>query len=46
VLREERLVKTRRDGKYVYYSIGDPRVGSMLLALHGLFCSQKNLAKG
>ncbi len=46
VLREEGLVKTRRDGKYVYYSIGDPRVGSMLLALHGLFCSQKKSRKG
>lgn len=38
VLRSEGLVTTRRDGKYVYYAIGDPRVMSMLGSLYGMFC--------
>lgn len=38
VLRAEGLVTTRREGKYIYYALGDPRVMSMLGSLYGMFC--------
>lgn len=38
VLRREKLVETRRDGKQIYYRIADPRVMSMLAQLQQLFC--------
>lgn len=38
VLRNDGLVKTRRDGKFVFYQLGDERVINMLNALNGLFC--------
>jgi DNA-binding transcriptional ArsR family regulator len=38
-LRNERLVKTRRDGRMIYYSIADPRVSSVVSNLYGLYCS-------
>lgn len=41
VLRHDGLVKTRRDGKFVYYQIGDERVLNMLTALNGLFCKTR-----
>jgi len=41
VLRSEGLVSTRREGKYIYYAIGDPRVMSMLGSLYGMFCRTK-----
>ncbi len=46
ILRVDGLVKTRREGKYVYYAIGDPRVGAMLSALHGMFCCHQKNRKG
>ncbi|MCK9470095.1 MAG: metalloregulator ArsR/SmtB family transcription factor [Porticoccaceae bacterium] len=38
VLRREGLVATRREGKHIYYRIGDERVLSLLQTLYGLFC--------
>jgi ArsR family transcriptional regulator len=40
VLRSEGLVKPRRDGKYVFYTLGDMRVLPMLDALHAMFCRE------
>ncbi len=37
-LRLEGLVSTRRDGKAVYYSISDPKVGRMIAVMRDLFC--------
>lgn len=37
-LRNERLVKTRRDGRMIYYSIADERVSSVVGTLYGLYC--------
>ncbi|MEM6988823.1 MAG: metalloregulator ArsR/SmtB family transcription factor [Pseudomonadota bacterium] len=39
-LRLERLVKTRRDGKTMYYSIADERVDRMIKVLHDMFCAK------
>lgn len=39
-LRMEGLVKCRRDGKTMYYSLGDDRVRKMLEVMHDLFCVQ------
>jgi len=38
VLRDEGLVKTRREGKYIYYSIDDPAVMDVLGVLYRNFC--------
>lgn len=38
VLRREDLVATRREGKHIFYRIGDERVLSLLQVLYGLFC--------
>lgn len=38
VLRREGLVATRRDGKYVYYRVGDPAVLELLKTLYSLYC--------
>jgi len=40
VLRNENLVSTRRDGKWIFYSLGNPQVMTMLFTLHGLFCEE------
>ena len=37
-LRLEGLVKTRRDGKTMYYSIADERVGDMVGHIYTMFC--------
>ena len=39
VLREEGLVATRREGKFIHYSLASPDVLQLLQLLHGLFCS-------
>ena len=44
VLRDESLVSTRREGKYVYYTLANPAVLHIMQTLHGLFCG--NGAKG
>jgi len=38
VLRRQGLVKTRRDGKRIFYSIKDPAAVRVLETLHGIFC--------
>ena len=38
VLRGERLVATRREGKQVIYRIASPAALALLESLHGLFC--------
>jgi DNA-binding transcriptional ArsR family regulator len=39
VLREERLVNTRRDGQTVFYSVPDSPALRILEVLHGTFCA-------
>lgn len=39
-LRLEGLVSSRREGKAIYYSIGDPRVRRIIAILHGIFCAR------
>ncbi len=38
VLREEGLIAARRDGKYMYYSLANPAVISIMETLSELFC--------
>ncbi len=38
VLRADNLVKTRRDGKWIYYSVEDPKVLILLEVIYRLFC--------
>lgn len=39
-LRDEALVKTRREGKTVYYSLSDPNTERMIALLYEMFCEQ------
>ena len=39
VLRTDRLVSTRRDGRWIYYSVKDPKVLAVLETLYRLFCA-------
>lgn len=41
VLRTEGVVNTRRDGKYVYYSVADPKVMQVLEVLYRIYCSKE-----
>lgn len=38
VLRAERLVATRREGKRIYYSVADKKVLILLSTLYQLYC--------
>lgn len=38
VLRAERLVDTRRDGKRIFYTVKDPKVLHLLSTLYLLYC--------
>lgn len=38
-LRLEGLVTSRRDGRAIYYSLGDPRVARLIGTLHDIFCA-------
>lgn len=38
ILREERLVSTRRDGKQIYYSIASTQALAVLEVLYQLYC--------
>lgn len=40
VLRNEGLVATRREGKFIYYTVADARVLAMLKTLYGIFCAK------
>ena len=37
-LRNERLVKTRREGRMIHYSIADPNVSEVLKTLFRIYC--------
>ncbi len=39
VLRDEGLVRTRRDGKHIFYSIDSPQALAVMTVLHEQFCS-------
>lgn len=39
VLRNEGLVATRREGKFIYYRVSHPHVQIILETLHQLYCS-------
>lgn len=41
VLREERLVDTRREGKYVYYRVRKGPALALLKALYAQFCESR-----
>jgi DNA-binding transcriptional ArsR family regulator len=41
VLRNEGVVNTRRDGKYVYYSVADPNVMQVLEVLYRIYCPKE-----
>jgi len=38
VLRAEGVVATRRDGKYIFYSVADPALLEILQLLYRLYC--------
>ncbi len=40
VLRKHGLVKTRKDAQQVFYSLDDPRIQTLLEAMHATFCKQ------
>jgi ArsR family transcriptional regulator len=37
-MRRENLVQCRKDGKFVWYSVADPKVLQLIRALHRIFC--------
>jgi DNA-binding transcriptional ArsR family regulator len=39
VLRAEGLVQTRREGKFIHYSVADRKVLALLDALYDLYCT-------
>ena len=39
VLRDERLVETRREGKNIYYRIASPQAMAVLQVLYAQFCA-------
>ena len=38
ILRTEKLVNTRRDGKRIFYSIADQKILILIATLHSLYC--------
>lgn len=38
-LRADRLVKTRREGKAIHYSLADDRIHDLIGLLHQMFCA-------
>lgn len=45
VLRHEGIVSTRRDGKFIYYSVSHPHVQVLLETLHQLYCAEPPSSK-
>lgn len=45
VLRDEGLVNTRREGKFIYYTLASESVIQIMHTLHGLFCQPKDEAE-
>ncbi len=46
VLRGERLVATRREGKNVFYRVASPAALAVLETLYGLFCNEQTPVAG
>lgn len=46
VLRNEGLASTRRDGKYIYYTVSHPHVQVILDTLYRLYCVEPSAASG
>ncbi|WP_374357394.1 ArsR/SmtB family transcription factor [Chitinimonas sp.] len=46
VLRGEGLVSTRRDGKYIYYSLASEQAVRLLQVMHELFCPAEPPGEG
>lgn len=44
-LRLEGLVTSRREGKAIYYALGDPKVAQLIGVMHDLFCPIPEPAK-
>lgn len=44
-LRLEGLVRSRREGKTIYYSLGDPRAARMIELVYEMFCSDEAIAE-
>lgn len=40
VLREEKLVETRREGKQIYYRLASEEAAAVMQTLYRLFCTQ------
>ncbi|MDR6857316.1 metalloregulator ArsR/SmtB family transcription factor [Variovorax guangxiensis] len=40
VLRDEGLLATRREGKFIYYSLASAEVVTVMQALYGIFCAK------
>lgn len=38
-MREEEILKTRRDGQSIFYSIADERVSELMRTFHKLYCA-------
>lgn len=41
LLREQSLVKTRREGTSIIYAVADPKVKALLTTLYQLFCAPR-----
>ncbi len=41
VLREEQLVRTRRNGKHIFYRLSSAEALTMMQALYNLYCGDK-----
>jgi DNA-binding transcriptional ArsR family regulator len=39
LLRKDELVRTRRDGQTIYYSLASPQAAKVIETLHGIYCA-------
>lgn len=44
LLRKDGLVRTRRDGQTIYYSLASPRAAKVIETLHGIYCAPTEAA--
>jgi ArsR family transcriptional regulator len=45
VLREEKMVSTRREGKQIFYSIASPQAMAVMKVLYELYCQEAHDTK-
>ncbi len=45
ILRREGIVRTRRDGQSIYYSISDPNIMKIMMFLYDTFCGPVSTQK-